>query len=159
MLYNALCGTVALNDLENVSVFNQCLGRERGFLEVPAQDYSKTSDFGTLSLSEQPITTSKPKLSAVPIERIDDLGLVRLDFLKIDVEGMEIDVLMGGSKTIDQYRPWCWIEYWRCDKKELMSFFAKRNYMIYRMDDLNVLCAPIDKLDESRLRIDAPLFE
>ena len=32
-------------------------------------------------------------------------GLVRLDYLKIDAEGSEAQVLRGGRETIDKYRP------------------------------------------------------
>jgi FkbM family methyltransferase len=34
---------------------------------------------------------------------IDDLGLERADLIKIDVEGMEIEVLTGAFKTIDKF--------------------------------------------------------
>lgn len=36
---------------------------------------------------------------------LETIGIVRLDFMKIDVEGFEINVLKGCSKTLSQYRP------------------------------------------------------
>jgi FkbM family methyltransferase len=45
----------------------------------------------------------------VKVEALDDfipqLALDRLDFIKIDVEGMEYEVIKGGLDTIAQYRP------------------------------------------------------
>jgi FkbM family methyltransferase len=41
----------------------------------------------------------------VPTTRLDDLGLNRLDLLKIDVEGAEHGVVIGGAATIDAHRP------------------------------------------------------
>jgi FkbM family methyltransferase len=36
---------------------------------------------------------------------VDDLGLARLDLVKADVEGAELQVLVGGKDTIDRFRP------------------------------------------------------
>ncbi len=36
---------------------------------------------------------------------VEDLGLVRVDFIKMDIEGAEQRALQGGSKTLTQYRP------------------------------------------------------
>jgi FkbM family methyltransferase len=39
---------------------------------------------------------------SVPVTPIDDLGLDRVDFVKIDVEGAEMDVWRGMQKTLDR---------------------------------------------------------
>ena len=39
---------------------------------------------------------------AAAVKPIDELGLPRVDFIKIDVEGAEIDVWRGMQKTIDR---------------------------------------------------------
>jgi FkbM family methyltransferase len=158
MLYYALCGSVALNDLENMHVFNQGLGSVRGSVEVPTPNYSKPADFGTLSLVNQPIVDTNGTLSAVPMIPIDDLALHRLDFLKIDVEGMELDVLKGARESIKKFRPYCWVEYWKCDRQELIQFFTSHNYTLYKMDPLNILCVPMEKQHGSGLTINAPHF-
>lgn len=41
---------------------------------------------------------------------IDALDLEKLDFIKIDVEGMELEVLEGASKTIERFNPVMYIE-------------------------------------------------
>ncbi|MDH6301080.1 FkbM family methyltransferase [Polynucleobacter sphagniphilus] len=135
-MYYALCGTVALNDLENLFVFNQGLGAHPGRVSVPKQNYSAPADFGTLSLVGESLNTQ----GTIEIVRIDDLNLPKLDFLKIDVEGMELDVLRGGSKTIKHGRPWCWVEYHKIDRNELILFFSQMDYVLFAMDALNVLC-------------------
>jgi len=155
MLYNALCGTAALNDLDNVIIENIAIGSNKGQLKIPKQDYSKPKDFGMVSLAKQEEISSYDN---VKVTSIDNLNLNRLDFLKIDVEGMEIEVLSGAIKTIQQYRPWCWIEYWMIDKNLLINYFKNLNYKIFTMDKLNVLCAPEEKLKESQLNVNAPLF-
>lgn len=46
-------------------------------------------------------------LGDVPVTTLDTalLGTGRIDFIKIDTEGMEFAVLLGGAKTIRQHKP------------------------------------------------------
>lgn len=46
----------------------------------------------------------------LPIFKIDDLMLRSCDLIVLDIEGMELDALMGGKHTIDAYRPAIHIE-------------------------------------------------
>jgi len=41
---------------------------------------------------------------------VPELKLQRMDFMKIDVEGSELDVLKGSYKTIKHFRPWIMLE-------------------------------------------------
>jgi hypothetical protein len=41
---------------------------------------------------------------------IDDLNLAACDFIKIDVQGMELDVLLGAEKTIRKFGPTIYTE-------------------------------------------------
>lgn len=41
---------------------------------------------------------------------VDSAGLVKIDFLKIDVEGMEYEVIKGGMASIIKYRPLIYYE-------------------------------------------------
>ena len=46
-------------------------------------------------------------------KRIDDLGFSdRVDLIKIDVEGMEINVMNGALETIKRDKPFIWFEEW-----------------------------------------------
>lgn len=56
----------------------------------------------------------------------------RLNFMKIDVEGMETDVLRGASKLIARHRPIMYIENDRAEKSaELVALLYKHDYHIY----------------------------
>jgi hypothetical protein len=41
---------------------------------------------------------------------LDSYGFDRVDWIKIDVEGFEMQVLEGGRNTIQQNRPWLLLE-------------------------------------------------
>jgi FkbM family methyltransferase len=59
---------------------------------------------------EPNITLIQVKTSTVDAE-VERLGLIRLDFIKIDIEGGEIDCLSGGLQTLDVFRPIISVEY------------------------------------------------
>lgn len=65
---------------------------------------------------------------AVQVESLDrfvnQLTLERLDFIKIDVEGMELEVIKGGMTAIAQFRPILYYE-------TLESFRINRGFDIY----------------------------
>jgi FkbM family methyltransferase len=50
----------------------------------------------------------------VPVNTIDnfvrDRKLAAVDFIKIDVEGMELDVMQGGNETLSRFRPMLYFE-------------------------------------------------
>jgi FkbM family methyltransferase len=41
---------------------------------------------------------------------VDDLGLQRLDCIKIDTDGFEFDILRGAERTLSRFNPWVVIE-------------------------------------------------
>lgn len=152
MMSYALAGATVLNDIANLLIFNQALGMETALLRAPSPDYGKPQDFGLFSLVEQ----KEEYPETIQSITIDSIGLTRLDFLKVDVEGMEIQLLKGGRETIHEYSPWCWIEYWKVDVDEIKAQFEGLDYQFYIMDDLNLLCAPSGRLNGSGLNITAP---
>lgn len=150
MLYYALCGTAALNDLENLHAHNWALGSAVGTLKAEKPDYGAPQDFGMFSLVNQNDLRAPED---VAVATVDSLALPRLDFFKIDVEGMEIEVLKGARETIRTWQPWCWIEYWKVDVNDIKAQFSDLDYEFYPMDQLNLLCAPRERLAASPLSV------
>lgn len=151
MIYYALCAGAVLNDLDNLFTFHQGLGAASRIERIAASDYGAPQDFGMYSLLNQPAERDE----AVQIMAVDELGLPRLDLFKIDVEGMEMEVLAGARRTISRHRPWCWVECWMVGAETIASAFAGLDYACYRLDDLNLLCAPADRLAGSGLVFEA----
>lgn len=154
MLAYGLSGSVALNDLSNVFVHHKALGSRNETLLLEMPDYSKVQDFGLYSIPE----ATQQANEKVTMTTIDDLELPSLDFLKIDVEGMEIEVLKGAQTMLKQYQPWCWVEYWKLDVEDIKQQFAGLDYEFYKMDKLNLLCAPKIRSSQVELTINAKKF-
>ena len=56
------------------------------------------------------------------IKKLDDIKFKhnKIDFVKIDVEGMEVDVIKGGMNFFKKYKPTIWVEIW--DENDRNSF-------------------------------------
>jgi len=148
-LFHALGGTLALNELDNLHLLNMGLASANGTMKVPDIDYGQDADFGSVSLVDGHAEGGTP----TPVVRLDSLGLPRLDFLKLDIEGMEIDALRGARQLIETHLPWCWIEYWKVGEGPIIETFAGLDYTFYRADALNMLCVPNARWDRQRLSI------
>jgi FkbM family methyltransferase len=149
-LFYALCGTVVLNNYDNVSVYNCGLGSMEMSLRIEDIDYTKPQDFGIISLVDQE-KIAKSNHSFVDIIPLDILELERLDFLKLDVEGMEIDILNGSIHTIKKHRPWAYIEFWNVGKEAILNWFADMDYSFIQIKGADVVCCPNEKLKDSGL--------
>jgi FkbM family methyltransferase len=103
-LHRLLSANMLLNGLWNVDALQIALGREAGTLNVQNIDYTRESNFGNIQLQR---SGGQP----VQVQRLDSYGLVRLDLLKIDVEGMEKDVLLGAQDIIARCRPVLYVEH------------------------------------------------
>lgn len=151
MIHNALAGTLVLNDINNVILHYAALGSNSRWVTIPNIDYGKPQDFGMVKLNKQVNATDNqwinPRLSCTV--RIDDLKLDRLDFIKLDVEGFECEALDGGTKTIQKYLPWIWVEYMLVGEQAIVdildSMCVGDDYDCYIADYQNMLCVPKNK--------------
>jgi FkbM family methyltransferase len=140
-LYYALAGNVALNNCFNASVTLAAVGGEDGELRIPVPDYFKPMSFGSLELRElknkqeigQPIDYSDSKLRPVKIVRIDSYNFERVDLIKIDVEGMDIEVLRGATKTLNRCKPILSVEHGKVDFEELTRLLSVHGYVQYNL--------------------------
>ena len=140
-MFKYLTYSINLNNLKNVKAFNLGLGDENKYMKVPIVDYTKRRDFGNVVL--KPLDSEGDLIEIVKL----DNEISKLDFLKVDVERMEYNVLLGAENLIDTYRPWCWIEYIRSDLKQLVDFFKNKNYKVYYAEkrSANIVASPNGK--------------
>jgi hypothetical protein len=66
----------------------------------------------------------------VPTVSIDSLNLARVDLIKIDVEGMEMDALNGAAQCIGKLRPILLIETIKSDKSAIAAWLDNLGYTV-----------------------------
>jgi FkbM family methyltransferase len=97
--YNYLCANIALNEQDyKVTKFNTGLSDKTGIAKYYIRD---PNDGGCNGISKFQGDDNIPCID-VPVKTLDSYELSNINFIKIDVEGHEKQVLMGASKTITE---------------------------------------------------------
>lgn len=131
--FEILHSSVSANHFGNVIAFQSCVSSSNGIVVLNVTDSAGLHSILT------PLRGKIVRRVSVPTVRLDDitesLGLVRIDLLKIDVEGAEPLVLSGASKLLDgskirsiimEWNPQSWQDF-----RELQATLLK-NYRMYR---------------------------
>jgi len=127
LVFQTLCANVALNSLTNVDCYFAAVGAQEGPIRVPSVSPWDEENFGGLSLLGAHVGAS---VQCFMLDRFIDLPSVNL--LKIDVEGMEAEVLRGGAKLIAKFKPILYVENDRVDQSEaLMRLIASFGYRLF----------------------------
>ena len=130
-IYYALCGNIAINNCWNAQAIHAAISDGYGWFEFAEPDYRRQGAFGAFELktSYVPGQEADPgRLARVESIPIDQMGLPRLDFLKIDIEGMECEALRGAAETIRKYKPVISIEVMRDDNREIEPLLREFGY-------------------------------
>lgn len=147
IIYNMVCGSVALNGWLNVYCHNVALGSELGVIGAPNFDYNKPLSFGSIEFgSEQKEQLSQQRgrsKETVALRTLDSYQFPRIDVIKIDVEGMELDVLAGAADTIDRCRPVVFIEHGKSNKDHLRASLESMGYAVADWGVFDFICTPL----------------
>jgi FkbM family methyltransferase len=134
-VYYALCGNLAINNCFNVNAYNAAVGDSSGVIEIPKPNYFRPSTFGSMELKQhdgsENIGQSLTDMAKVEQVSIDSMGLSRVDFMKIDVEGMEFDAVAGAADTIEKHKPQMLIENIKIDKDKMKVWLEDWGYDVY----------------------------
>ena len=128
MVFMELCANSLINQLTNIKPMNIAVGNTRGHaqtVQVPFFNIFHERYTGSVSLDEetQKIRSSiqgiaEPSEWASEHDAIDlcDLDVICKDesifFIKVDVEGMELDVLRGAENILRSQHPFLFFESW-----------------------------------------------
>lgn len=94
-----LLQNLELAEAKNVEVYPWAVGRECGELALFNNDSTASTlsrDYGGGEFRGE---------ESVPVVTLDGLPVSRLDFLKIDTDGFEFEVLRGGENALRTFRP------------------------------------------------------
>jgi FkbM family methyltransferase len=125
VIFDILSNNIRLNGLTNVAAYRRAVGSEGGTVRVPPLDYRQTNNFGGVTLGGS-------QGEDVEVVTIDSLGLSRLRLLKVDVEGMETEVVSGARATIGRLQPALYIENDRAERsRRLISLLFDLGYRLW----------------------------
>jgi FkbM family methyltransferase len=126
-VFQTLCANLALNGITNVKAINGGVSSQPGIMRVPLLDPEQSENFGAISLNTEPVGEE------VSLYTIDGLNLSCCRLIKVDVEGMELDVIMGAKETITKLRPILYLENDRPEKSDaLLSQVKSLGYKIWQ---------------------------
>ena len=143
-IYYVLAGNIAINNCFNAVAVHGAVSSESGILQIPNPNHAVSSSFGSLELRQrngnefigQPIdyqnTVNVRKLT------LDEFSLPRVDLIKLDIEGMELEAIEGASRTIAASRPIMLVERAKIDAAQLRRALETRGYEVIEAG-INVL--------------------
>jgi FkbM family methyltransferase len=106
IIYYQLCTNIFLNGLTNVYCHNEAIGNIDGELIIETPNYlekNKPVNFGAAEIGDIG--------ALVKSSRLDSKIFKDVVFIKIDVQGYESFVIEGAINTIQQHRPYLFVEF------------------------------------------------
>lgn len=149
-IFYALAGNIVINNCLNVRAMNCAVGHEPGSMKIPKPDYLTPSSYGSLELRRrvdsefigQAVDYDNLE-ETVPVVSIDSLNLDRIDFVKLDIEGMEEDALHGAEFSLKRHKPILVVEAIKSDVVALSGFLDDLGYALFSMS-INILAVHKD---------------
>jgi hypothetical protein len=110
--------------LMNVIKLQACVGKDRGTASL-----NFYPNIGGFNVGKEP--------GNIPMMLIDDLNLSSCDFIQFDVEGYEMNAILGSLETIKKYKPvMClelyeqWLNRYGNTTAEVLAFMKELGYLI-----------------------------
>lgn len=148
LIFQMLCGNLAINNFDNCWVYNMALGQQNTRIEIQEPNYYRSEDFGIFSLVEDKVNHKSGVRTIVDLMTLDDFCEInrvdRLDYIKIDAEGMDLDVLKGANGVLQRFTPIIFIEHndnRRSILEEIVEYLGSERYN-FRVIGNNLLAVP-----------------
>jgi FkbM family methyltransferase len=160
-IYYALAGNIAINNCFNAIAMHAAVSSEPGIMRIPNPDYLTASSFGSLELKPradteyigQAIDYSEDKTVAIQQISLDALALPRVDLIKLDIEGMELEALEGARQLIETSRPIVLVESIKVGPERLRTWLEERGY---RVVDAGINLLAIHRSDPTLSQLQIP---
>jgi FkbM family methyltransferase len=134
---------ISINRMSNIACFECALGDEVGTASfiISEQEHSGLNTLGRLIYDAKVVETTTVELATLD-SVLKDRKARRLDFIKADVEGAELRVLLGASETFDQLRPMLMLEILPlaleaqgATADNICSYLKSKDYRIFSLND------------------------
>lgn len=142
--YSILCKNVEINALKQVSLHNIALGQKKSSVSIK---YFNADNYGNTSLQYG---------GDIECYALDELSIdEKIDFIKIDVEGFENEVLLGGVKLIKRDKPAIYVEIFEENRSTVENTLDSLGYKLIekRYDDYLFMPIDVGKKAENNVKI------
>lgn len=141
---------LSLNNFQNIDVINKGIGDKKGRFSLSIID-DRNRGMNKIVKTQSGTNT----INEIDVIRLDDFvnerGLKKIDVIKIDVEGFEMNVLKGAEAIIKKYQPILFIEIddnhlkeQNTSAKELVSLVKSLGYNITNAETNSNIDTDID---------------
>ena len=138
-IFQLLNGNLAINGVTNAYTFRQALGMQNGIVQLKPTSYESGTNHGAYFLPNNVVESNGIKTQITTVDTyIRTMSIDGLKLIKIDVEGMEEQVLRGAKVAIENLRPYLFMEnyYWlnerMCQKgDQFYSWIESLGYQLY----------------------------
>jgi FkbM family methyltransferase len=136
------------NDLENVTLCDVALLDAPGerVLAVAEGPHAGHNTFGQLAHSGVNVLERQQTRVVTLDALLDDVGATRVDLIKIDTEGAELNVLAGAERVLRDARPTLLLEvqedslkHFGATAAELLAFLRDHGYVLHEFSPLGTL--------------------
>jgi FkbM family methyltransferase len=129
LIHQLLCGNLALNGCFNVYPRRVAAGDHEGIIDIADLAPHLEMNYGAVSVNWrfEPDTV----MERLPLITLDSLGLPKVDFVKIDAEGLDVEVLRGASRILHRDRPALFVEAAPPTFTELFALLNNNDYEAY----------------------------
>ena len=134
LIFKILNNNLRKNKIKNTKTFQNSIGKNNKKILLRNIDYSKYGNFGGVSLvtsNHNEISTKEDSIEFKSLKLDNFLKIGKCDFIKVDVESMELDVLKGGKLFLAKYRPILWMENHPEKPNKLNKYLMNHNYNVY----------------------------
>lgn len=144
LVYQMLCGNLAINNIFNVYTHNIALGNSVSKIFLQEPEYEIPNNFGKYSFKQDNIQRKSEKIliDQLTLDNfVSENNINRVDLIKIDAEGMDLDILHGSENTIKNFSPVIFVEYYdNCENFfDDIAYFLKTNDYDFKIVHNNLI--------------------
>ncbi len=141
--FKLLTANILDNNINNVFTINKCVGKNASKATISFID---DKNMGSTSFKYDEEATNFIEVTSVDIF-VEENNINKIDFIKIDTEGFEIDVLLGALQTITFNKPVLWVEIKLDTYKQVLQILKDINYTLVDINAFNFLLLPNEKCE------------
>ena len=145
--------SVKLNSCQNIKIHEALLSDKSGNKEI----FLDNNYFGNSTIIRDAIPTKLFEKNIVPSISLDDVIIkenIKIDFMKVNIEGSELKFIEGAKATIEKYKPKILMEYFH-DRLTKLNDFNHDNFLNYFRDigyDIKPLGHTLDEYSNQTLK-------